>query len=127
MFREMLKSKIHRATITEANRDYRGSLTIDKNLLEAANLVPNEKIQVINLNTGARFETYAIEGLRGSGEVCANGGAAELAKAGEKVIIISYCLVDDQEVRTHAPRVLFVDEQNRVLEEVSTEVRSEVL
>lgn len=112
MLREMCKSKIHRATITEANLSYAGSLTLDPLLMESADLLDGEKVQVVNLNTGSRLETYVIEGSRGSGTVCLNGAAARLGQAGDKVIIISYCLLPDAEARRHRPKVVHVDEHN---------------
>ena len=114
MLREMCKSKIHRATVTEANLSYEGSLTLDPLLMEAADLLAGEKVQVLNINTGGRLETYVIEGERGSATVCLNGAAARLGQVGDKVIIISYCLLPDAEARTHQPRLVHVDEHNAV-------------
>lgn len=116
MFRTMLKSKLHRAVVTEANLNYMGSITIDEALMEAANILPNEKVQIVNNNNGARFETYVITGERNSGVICLNGAAARLVQPGDTVIIITYVLVDDKEARDHQPTVVFVDEQNRVAE-----------
>ena len=109
----MCKSKIHRATITEANLEYEGSITIDAYLLEAANVVPYEMVQVLNLHNGQRFETYAIPGPKGSGVICLNGAAARLGVVGDKVIIISTALVDEGDVPSHSPQVVFVNEKNR--------------
>lgn len=115
MLREMMKSKIHMATVTETRFDYNGSLTIDRNLMDAADLLPNEKIQVVNMNTGYRLETYVIEGKRGSGVIGVNGGAARQAIVGDKVLIISYCHIDDAQAKTVSPTVIFVDDKNRVI------------
>lgn len=117
----MLKSKIHCATVTETNLNYEGSLTIDVSLMEAADLLPNEQVDVLNLNNGERFTTYIIEGERGSGTVCVNGAAARLAQRGDKVIILSYVLVSEEELQAHRVRVVFVNERNEV-----TNVREEV-
>ncbi|AEP10968.1 aspartate 1-decarboxylase [Chloracidobacterium thermophilum] len=117
MFRLMHKSKIHRATVTEANLNYTGSLTVDQDLLDAADILPNEKVSVVNINTGARFETYAISGPRGSGTICLNGAAARLGTPGDLVIIISYGLFTDEEARHLKPRVVKVDAHNRLLPE----------
>lgn len=117
MRRTMCKSKIHRATITDANLHYEGSVTIDSDLMEAADILPYEKVQVVNINTGARLETYAIEGRPGKGEICLNGAAARLGAAGDKVIIISYATVEDAEAREWAPRKVHVDEHNRMRRE----------
>lgn len=116
MLLTMLKSKIHRATVTEANLNYVGSITIDEALLEAANILPNEKVQIVNNNNGARFETYTIKGPRDSGVICLNGAAARLVQPGDKVIIISYALLEQKEAVLYQPAVVFVDEQNRISE-----------
>jgi aspartate 1-decarboxylase len=114
MRRIMMKSKIHRATATEANLDYVGSLTVDRDLMDAADLLPHEKVQVVDNDNGNRLETYVIEGERGSGIVGVNGAAARLIHPGDTVIIISYAEVDDAAAREHTPTVVFVDERNRV-------------
>jgi aspartate 1-decarboxylase len=114
MYRCMLKSKIHRVVLTDANLNYVGSITIDRDLLEAADILPFEKVQVVNNNNGARFETYAIEGEAGSGCVCLNGAAARLGQPGDILIILSYVQLDDQEARQHKPQVVFVDENNKI-------------
>lgn len=114
MLREMMKSKIHMATVTETKPDYNGSLSVDRDLMDAAGLLPYEKIQVVNMNSGYRLETYVIEGKRGSGVIGANGGVARHAQVGDKVLIIAYCLVDDDEARKFKPQVVIVDEKNRV-------------
>ena len=113
MMRNMMKSKIHRATVTEANLNYVGSITIDEDLMEAADLWENEKVQVVNINNGARLETYVIPGPRGSGVICLNGAAARHAQPGDKVIIISYALMTEEEARAHRPRIVLMDDANR--------------
>ncbi|MFA5094947.1 MAG: aspartate 1-decarboxylase [Candidatus Omnitrophota bacterium] len=114
MFRTLLKSKIHGATVTEANLKYTGSITIDKKLLNAADILPGERVQIVNLNNGSRVETYTIGGKAGSGTICMNGAAARWAHKGDTVIIISYCLLDDREKGNHKPRIVFVDAKNRM-------------
>ncbi len=109
MLIEVLKSKIHRVRVTEANLDYIGSITIDEDLIEAANLIPNEKVTVLNNNNGERFETYVIKGKRGSGVICLNGAAARRALPGDVVIILSYALMDAEEARTFKPCIIFPD------------------
>ena len=108
-----MKSKIHGATVTEANLRYTGSITIDRNLLKASDIRPFERVQIVNLNNGSRVETYVLEGPAGSGTICMNGAAARWAQTGDKVIIISYALLSDAEVKKHLPKVVFVDERNR--------------
>ena len=115
MRRIMMKSKIHRATATEANLDYMGSLTLDRDLMDAADLLAREKVQVVDITNGNRLETYVIEGERGSGTVGINGAAAHLVHPGDTVIIISYAEMEDAEARDHLPTVVFVDDRNRVL------------
>jgi len=112
----MCKGKIHRATVTQANLNYVGSITIDQDLLEAANIYPYEKVQVVNLNNGSRLETYTISGARGSGIICLNGAAARLTAEGDKVIVISYGQYTDEEIRTLVPEIVFVDEDNKITE-----------
>lgn len=119
MIRTMMNAKLHRATVTEANLNYVGSITIDGALLEAANMLPNEKVQIVNNNNGARFETYIIEGERNSGVICVNGAAARLVQPGDIVIILSYVYLSDEEARTHQPNVLIMDEQNRIKEHIT--------
>lgn len=114
MIRVMMKSKIHRATVTEANLNYTGSITIDKNLMKAADILPYERVQVVNINNGTRVETYVLEGQAGSGSITMNGAAARWAHAGDKVIIISYALLTVPEIKKHRPVALFVDDKNRV-------------
>jgi aspartate 1-decarboxylase len=110
----MYKSKIHRARLTDANLHYEGSATIDADLLKAADILPCEKVQIVNINNGCRLETYVIEGRSGSGEVCLNGAAARLGQPGDMVIIISYADVDDLEAREWEPKTILVDENNRI-------------
>jgi len=115
--RTMLKSKIHRARVTEVNLDYEGSIAIDGLLMEAANILPYEMVHVLDLNNGARFETYAIEGERGSRELCINGAAARLVSKGDTVILLSYRLVSDEEAQTTKPKMVYVDERNAIVKE----------
>jgi aspartate 1-decarboxylase len=112
----MCKGKIHRATVTQANLNYVGSITIDLDLLEASDIYPYEKVQVVNISNGSRLETYAIAGARGSGVICLNGAAARLNSEGDLVIIISYAQYDEQEIRSLTPRIVFVDASNRISE-----------
>ena len=112
--RTMLKSKIHRARVTDANIDYEGSITIDKRLIDAADMLPYERVEVLNINNGARFSTYVIEGEEGSGDICLNGAAARLAVKGDLVIILTYCQVGDDEARNISPRIVHVDHNNRI-------------
>ncbi|MEW6725075.1 MAG: aspartate 1-decarboxylase [Bacillota bacterium] len=115
MFLEMMKAKIHRGRVTDANLRYMGSITIDQELLEATDILPNEKVQVVNCNNGARFETYVIPGERSSGVICLNGAAARLAHPGDEVIIIAYALMTREEALEWKPKVVFLDEENRIL------------
>ena len=118
MRRTMMKSKIHRATVTDANLDYMGSITIDRELMDAAELLEHEKVHVVNINNGARFETYVIEGARDSGVVCLNGAAARLVQPSDKVIIISYGSFEATELEGFDPIVVQVDDLNRQVHEV---------
>ena len=122
MLLEMMKGKFHRATVTEANLNYVGSITIDYALMEAAGFLTNQKVQVINNNNGERFETYVIPGERDSGTICLNGGAARLAQLGDIIIIIAYGLMEEKEAVKHIPTVVFVDKHNKV-EEIGKEVK----
>ena len=122
MMRTLCKSKIHGASVTEANLQYTGSLTLDPLLMKAADLVPYEQVQVVNVNNGARFETYCIEGLPGSGTVCLNGAAARLAVVGDKVIVISYAHLTEAELDAFSPKLVFVDGQNHIRRVASAEV-----
>jgi len=114
MQRYMLKSKIHRATVTEANLNYVGSITIDLDLMEAADIIENEKVTIVNNNNGERFETYVIEGPRGSGTICLNGAAARLAMRGDIVIILTYTILNDAECKDYQPSLVFVNERNEI-------------
>ncbi|MBI2213449.1 MAG: aspartate 1-decarboxylase [Acidobacteria bacterium] len=114
MTRTFLRCKIHRATVTEANVDYEGSITIDRDLLDAAGLLPYEKVEIYNVTRGTRFETYAIEGKAGYGEICVNGAAARLVEVGDLVIIACYCALEPCEIEGHRPTLVFVDRENRI-------------
>jgi len=114
MEREMLKSKIHRVTVTEAELYYEGSITVDKDLLEAADILPYEKVQVLNFNNGSRIDTYTIEGIAGSGTICLNGPAARFGSVGDEVIIVSYVHLPDQDVKKFKPKVVMVDKKNKI-------------
>ncbi|ASB65842.1 Aspartate 1-decarboxylase [Bacillus velezensis] len=114
MYRTMMAGKLHRATVTEANLNYVGSITIDEDLLDAVGMLANEKVQIVNNNNGARLETYIIPGKRGSGVICLNGAAARLVQEGDKVIIISYQMMSDQEAKSHQPKVAVLDDQNKI-------------
>ena len=113
MFRTLMKSKLHRGTVTAANLHYVGSITVDADLMDAADLLPNEKVQVVDIDNGARLETYVIPGERGSGDLCLNGAAARLVQPGDRVIVISYGVYSDAEAREHQPTVLLLDACNR--------------
>lgn len=114
MFLTMFKGKIHRATVTEANLNYVGSITIDQDLLDAAGILPGEKVQIVNNNNGARLETYTIPGQRGSGIICLNGAAARMTQVGDIVIIIAYAMMTPEEAASFEPKVVFVDSANRI-------------
>lgn len=114
MTREMFRAKIHRATVTMAELYYEGSITIDKELLDAADILPNEKVQVVNMSTGSRIETYTIEGPANSGMICLNGPAARLGYVGDEVIIIAYSHMNNDEAKKHVPKVVFVDKHNKI-------------
>jgi aspartate 1-decarboxylase len=113
--RWMCKSKIHRATVTDARLDYEGSIAVDSLLLDAADIQPYEMVQVLNINNGERFETYAIPAKEDSGEICLNGAAARLGVAGDKIIILSTCFLSDAESKNYAPKIVFVNERNKVV------------
>lgn len=115
MFRTMMKGKLHKATVTEANLNYVGSITVDEDLLDAVDILPNEKVQIVNNNNGARLETYTIAGERGSGVICLNGAAARLVQPGDIVIIISYAMMSDEEAKQLEPKVAILDAQNRIV------------
>ncbi|ROL56584.1 aspartate 1-decarboxylase [Bacteroidetes/Chlorobi group bacterium Naka2016] len=116
MQREMLKSKIHRAKITDANLYYEGSFTIDEELLEAGNILPYEKVSVVNINNGERFETYVIPGERGKRQFCLNGAAARKGAVGDEVIIISYAIYSEEELKNYKPLIVLLDENNNITE-----------
>ncbi|NGZ74277.1 aspartate 1-decarboxylase [Saccharibacillus alkalitolerans] len=126
MYRTMMKSKIHRATVTEANLNYVGSITIDEDLMDAADLLENEKVQIVDNNNGERLETYVIPGKRGSGVICLNGAAARRVQPGDTVIIISYASMSNEEALIHQPTVVFVDADNRAVETAAKEVHATV-
>lgn len=115
MIYTMMHGKIHRATITEANLNYVGSITIDEDLLDAAGILPGEKVQIVNNNNGARLETYTIPGKRGSGVICLNGAAARCALEGDIVIIIAYAQMDEKEAKALEPKVVLVDKRNHIV------------
>ncbi|CAA7601481.1 aspartate 1-decarboxylase [Acididesulfobacillus acetoxydans] len=125
MFRTMMKSKIHRAVVTEANLKYVGSITIDAALMRAADILPNEKVQVVNNNNGARLETYVIPGEENSGIICLNGAAARLVQVGDEVIIISYGIFTDEAASQYRPKVVFVDPENRAVKIAPAEEHGE--
>ena len=111
---EMLKGKIHRATVVQAELDYVGSITVDEDLLDAAGIYEYEKVQIVDINNGSRFETYTIAGERGSGMICLNGAAARCVSVGDKIIIMAYCQMERSEIASHQPKVVFVDDKNKV-------------
>jgi len=117
----MFHGKIHRAVVTQACLDYMGSITIDEDLLEAAGILPGEKVQIVNNNNGERLETYTIAGKRGSGVICLNGAAARKAQVGDTVIIIAYALMDEKEAKANKPKVVMVDEHNHILSDIGRE------
>ena len=127
MFRTLLGGKIHRATVTEADLNYVGSITIDQDLLDAAGILVNEKVAIVNNNNGERFETYTIAGKRGSGVVCLNGAAARLVQKGDIVIIMSYVMLSEPEIQTHQPKVVLVDRENKIRDVISYEPPHTVL
>jgi len=118
----MLKSKIHRARVTDANINYEGSITIDRKLMAAADILPYEQVHVLNVNNGARFSTYAIEGKAGSGEICLNGAAARLAVKGDLVIILTYTQVPEEAARDYKPKIVHVNEKNEIVTRLDEKV-----
>ena len=126
MYITMFKSKIHKAKVTEANLNYVGSVTIDKDLLDASGIMPHEKVQIVNNNNGARIETYVIEGEPGTGTICLNGAAARLVQPGDVVIIIAYCMLENKEAHKHQPTVVFVDHNNKISSVESGETHGEI-
>lgn len=121
-----MNGKIHRATVTDANLNYVGSITVDTDLLNAAGIDIYEKVQIVNNNNGERFETYTIAGKKGSGEICLNGAAARLVQKGDIVIIMSFVLIDAKEVATHRPKVVLVDENNKITQVIHAEQAGEI-
>ncbi|MCA5003881.1 aspartate 1-decarboxylase [Sphingobacterium bovistauri] len=115
MMIEVMKSKIHRVRVTQAELNYVGSITIDEDLMEEADIIANEKVQIVNNNNGARLETYVIPGKRGSGTICLNGAAARLVQVGDIVIIISYAHMEREEAKSHRPRLVFPDDNNKLI------------
>jgi aspartate 1-decarboxylase len=115
MIIEVLKSKLHRVKVTQAELNYVGSITIDEDLMDAANMIPNEKVQIVNNNNGARFETYVIRGDRGTGTICLNGAAARMAQVGDIVIIMSYAYMEMEEARKYEPLLVFPDGDNKLI------------
>ncbi|WP_404452825.1 aspartate 1-decarboxylase [Virgibacillus necropolis] len=121
MFRTMMKAKIHRARVTEANLNYVGSVTIDQDIIDKVGILPHEKVQIVNNNNGARLETYVIPGERGSGVVCLNGAAARLVQTGDTVIIVSYALLSDEELISFKPKVALMNEDNKIEQVIEQE------
>ncbi|MAJ43156.1 MAG: aspartate 1-decarboxylase [Candidatus Marinimicrobia bacterium] len=117
--RYFLKCKIHRATVTQANLNYVGSITIDEDLLDAAGMIEHEKVHVLDITNGNRLETYIIKGQRGTGEICINGAAAHLIKENHLIIIVAYCVIDESEIKNHNPIVVHVDEKNKIKDKLS--------
>ncbi|KYD02375.1 aspartate 1-decarboxylase [Bacillus atrophaeus] len=127
MYRTMMSGKLHRATVTEANLNYVGSITIDEDLVDAVGMLINEKVQIVNNNNGARLETYIIPGERGSGIICLNGAAARLVQPGDKVIIISYKMMSEQDAASHQPKVAVLNEKNEIEQMLGSEPARTVL
>jgi aspartate 1-decarboxylase len=122
MLLNIFKSKLHRATITQADINYVGSVTIDSELLEKSGILAGEKVQIVNINNGERFETYTINGEAGSGTICINGAAARLVQVGDRVIIIAYALMDENEAKTFEPKILVLDERNKIIQTKNKEI-----
>lgn len=127
MFRTMLNAKIHRARVTEANLNYVGSITIDEDIIDAVGMAANEKVQIVNNNNGARFETYIIAGERGSGVVCLNGAAARLVQEGDIIIILTYTLIPEENVSSHNPKIAIMDENNKIVEIIGHEPAATIM
>lgn len=127
MLRNMMKSKIHRATVTEANLNYVGSITIDEDIIELVDMYPHEKVQVVNNNNGARLETYIIPGPRGSGMFCLNGAAARLVQPGDTIIVISYAFMTNEEAKQYKPKVAIMDLNNKVIQTLQQESHSTIM
>ncbi len=126
MLVNMYKSKIHRATVTEANLNYVGSVTIDRKLLDAAGILPGERVQIVNNHNGERLETYTIEGPAGSGVICLNGAAARLVQPGDTVIIIAYAWMEEAEARSFSPSIIFVNKSNEIVDSAELEIHGDV-
>lgn len=126
MLLNMHKGKIHRATVTEANLNYVGSITIDKTLMDASGILPGERVQIVNNYNGARLETYVIEGTADSGQICLNGAAARLVQPGDNIIIIAYCWIDEKEVKDLIPKIVFVDENNKIMDRSEVEIHGDI-
>ncbi len=122
-----MKGKIHRARVTEANLNYVGSITIDEDIIEAVGMLPNEKVQIVNNNNGARLETYIIPGERGSGVVCLNGAAARLVQEGDVVIIVAYAMMSEEEAKQYSPRVAIMNEHNTIVDMIGLEPEATIL
>ncbi|MGE6629559.1 aspartate 1-decarboxylase [Bacillus sp. NPDC077027] len=127
MYRTFMTGKLHKATVTEANLHYVGSVTIDQDLLDASGMMANEKVQIVNNHNGARLETYIIPGDRGSGVICLNGAAARLVQPGDEVIIISYALLSEEEAKTHTPKVVILNKQNQIEQLIGQEPARTIL
>ncbi|QHA92284.1 aspartate 1-decarboxylase [Bacillus sp. N1-1] len=127
MFVTMMKGKIHRARVTEANLNYVGSITIDEDIIEAVGMLPNEKVQIVNNNNGSRLETYIIPGERGSGVVCLNGAAARLVQEGDVVIIVAYAMMSEEEAKQFTPRVAIMNEHNTIVDMIGLEPEATIL
>ncbi|WP_309118622.1 aspartate 1-decarboxylase [Paenibacillus sp.] len=127
MFRTMMKSKLHRAVVTEANLNYVGSITIDEDLMDAVDILANEKVQIVNNMNGARLETYVIPGRRGEGTICLNGAAARLVQPGDVVIIISYAMMTEEQARSYKPKVAILDSSNNIVQTANEEVHATIL
>lgn len=126
MLLNMFKAKIHRAVVTEANLNYVGSITIDKTLMDAAGLLPGERVQIVNNNNGARLETYVIEGEPNSGMICLNGAAARLVQKEDSIIIIAYCWIDEKEAKEFKPNIVFVNSKNQIIEKCEAEKHGDI-
>ncbi|TDL34758.1 aspartate 1-decarboxylase [Jeotgalibacillus sp. S-D1] len=127
MYRTMMSGKIHRARVTEANLNYVGSITIDEDILDAVGMYANEKVQIVNNNNGARFETYIIKGKRGSGVMCVNGAAARLVQEGDVIIVISYMMVSNELALNHTPKVAIMNEQNEIIDMIHHEPEATIM
>ncbi|WP_430533967.1 aspartate 1-decarboxylase [Listeria rocourtiae] len=127
MMRSMMYGKIHRATVTEANLNYVGSITIDEAILEAVDMLPNEKVQIVNNNNGARLETYIIPGERNSGIICLNGAAARMTQVGDTVIIMAYGIFSEEEVASHQPKIVVLNDDNEIVKTLPEEKAQTVL